>query len=163
MRPSKLPSDAELLKKEAAGLSHAEIAAEFGVTRQAVTKRFNLMDRYARQEYRDVAKVLPWDLASLPAKDVIHNDESFMGLRAFVRQRMGAEVSARSRLALRTFMNHVEAGEVLTLDPVQGVRWVSRGSEGDEPLVIRWPEGEPRDDRTALFRFTPAQSDVTAE
>ncbi|WP_369272402.1 hypothetical protein AB5J55_22560 [Streptomyces sp. R11] len=156
MRPSKLPSDAELLKKEAAGLSHAEIAAEFGVTRQAVTKRFNLMDRYARQEYRDVAKVLPWDLASLPAKDVIHNDESFMGLRAFVRQRMGAEVSVRSQLALRTFLNHLNAGEVLTLDPVQGVQWVKRDPQRDGPLAIRWPEGEPWDDRTDLFRFLPA-------
>lgn len=162
MRPPKLPSDAELLKREAAGLTHKEIADEFHVSRQAVTKRFNDMDRYARAEYRDVARVLPWNIAEHPAKDSIHKDESFMGLRAYVRERMGAVVSPRSLLALRTFRKHVEAGEVLTLDPIQGAQWVRRDSERDESLVIRWPEGVPKDERAALFRFSPDQDEAIA-
>ncbi|MGQ5602961.1 hypothetical protein [Streptomyces sp. EKS3.2] len=163
MRPSKLPSDAELLKREAAGLSHAEIAAEFGVTRQAVTKRFNLMEKYARQEYREVTNVLPWDLAQHSDKDGLKNSEAFTGLRAYVRQRMGGEVSPRSELALRTFWNHLESGEVLTLDPVQGARWVRRDPERDDDLVIRWPDDVDQDERTDVFRFSPAQGEATPE
>lgn len=163
MRPPKLPSDVELLKREAAGLSHAEIGAEFDVSRQAVTKRFNKMDRYARQAYRDVTNVLPWDLTDFPDKDALKNSEAFTGLRAYVRQRMGGEVSPRTELALRTFWNHLDAGEVLALDKVQGAHWVRRDPERDKDLVIRWPEGTPQDERMGLFRFTPAQSEATAE
>ncbi len=163
MRPPKLPSDAELLKLEAAGLTHKEIGVKFGVSRQAVTKRFNGMDKYARQEYRDVAKVLPWDLEDFPDKDALKNSEAFTGLRAYVRGRMGGGVSPRSELALRTFWNHLTAGEVLALDDVQGAHWVRRDPERDKDLVIRWPEDVPQDERMGLFRFTPAQSEATAE
>ncbi|MEV5913358.1 hypothetical protein AB0M00_31210 [Streptomyces chartreusis] len=162
-RPPKLPNDVELLKREAAGLSHAEIAAEFDVSRQAVTKRFNAMEKYARQEYREVAKLLPWDLTIHPERDAISKDESFMGLRAWVRQRLGYKVSARSELALRVFWAHLDAGEVLELDPAQGVQWVRRDPERDKDLVVRWPNGVDHDERTKLFRFTAAQSEATPE
>jgi hypothetical protein len=161
MRPSKLPEDSELLKLEAAGFTHAEIGAQFGVSRQAVTKRFNAMDRYARQEYRDITPMLPWDLTTHPAKDAISKDESMIGLRAFLRQRMNTKVTKRSELALHVFWFHIKAGEVLDLDPVQGVRWVQRDEKRDGSLVIRWPEGVPQDERTELFRFSPAQSTST--
>lgn len=161
MRPRLLPTDVELLKLEAAGFSHQAIADQYGVSRQAVTKRFNLMDKYARQAFKDVTNVLPWDVANYHDKDELKNSEAFTGLRAYVRQRMGGEVSPRSELALRTFWNHLESGEVLTLDPVQGVCWVRREPERDGSLVIRWPEDVPRDERTSLFRYTPAQSEST--
>ncbi|MFE9442505.1 hypothetical protein ACFYO2_26715 [Streptomyces sp. NPDC006602] len=163
MRRPILPSDTELLKKEEAGLTHREIGIEFGVSRQAVTKRFNAMGKYVRAAYRDATALLPWDLTNHPAKDALRKDESFWGLRAFVRQQMGGEVSKRSELALRTFENHIKAGQVLDLDPVQGVRWVRREPERDGSLVIRWPDDVPQDERTALFRYSPAQSGATAE
>ncbi|MGW1673278.1 hypothetical protein [Streptomyces sp. NPDC002324] len=163
MRKPILPGDTELLKLEEAGLTHSEIGKRYGVSRQAVTKRFNAMGKYVRAAYRDATAVLPWDLASHPARDSLRKDESFMGLRAFVREQMGAEVSERSALALRTFHNHIKAGEVLDLDPVQGACWVRREDERDGSLVIRWPEGVPRDERTALLHYTPAQSGATAE
>ncbi|MFB7027170.1 MULTISPECIES: helix-turn-helix domain-containing protein [unclassified Streptomyces] len=163
MRPSKLPSDNELLKLEAAGLTHKQIAEEFQVSRQAVTKRFNNMDRYARQEYRDVTPLLPWDLTVHPDKDAISKHESMMGLRAFLRQRAQGTVTPRSELALRAFLAHVLAGQVLELDPRRGVQWVRRDEGRDGSLVIRWPEGVPQDERTKLFRFSPGQSEATAE
>ncbi|GGU71487.1 hypothetical protein GCM10010275_02000 [Streptomyces litmocidini] len=163
MRPPKLPEDSELLKLEAAGFTHAEIGAQFGVSRQAVTKRFNAMGRYARQEYRNVTPILPWDLATHPAKGAISKDHSMMGLRAFLRQRMNSKVTARSELALRSFWTHVQAGEVLDLDPVQGLRWVRRDDKRDGSLVIRWPEGVPQDERTELFRFHAPQSATAQE
>lgn len=163
MRPPKLPEDSELLKLEAAGLTHQEIGKKYDVSRQAVTKRFNAMDKYARQEYRDVTPLLPWDVKTYPAKDAISRDESMIGLRAFLRQRAGNTLTARAELALKVFWFHVQAGEVLNLDPVQGVQWVPRDEKRDGSLVIRWPEDVPRDERTEMFRFAAAQSAPTRQ
>ncbi|MEU5577793.1 hypothetical protein ABZ791_10675 [Streptomyces huasconensis] len=151
MKPRLLPKeDIELLKLEALGLSYVEIAKQYGVSRQAVQKRFGLMGVYVRAAHRSVTEILPWDLSDHPAKDKIKRSESFMGLRAFIRKRVGAEVSDRSELALRTFMNHVRADEVLHLDPVTGPVWVRRNSK-DGTMVIRWPEDVTRDERVQLF------------
>ncbi|MFE6226885.1 hypothetical protein [Streptomyces sp. NPDC057854] len=163
MRPAKLPGDSELLRLEAAGLTHAEIAARYDVSRQAVTKRFNQMDRYPRQQFRDVTAVLPWDISTYPAKHEITHNESMIGLRAFLLQQAGSELSGRHTLALRVFTSHVKAGEVLELDPVQGLRWVQRDEVRDGSLVIRWPEGVPQDERTAMFRLPAAQSPPAGE
>ncbi|WAB08825.1 helix-turn-helix DNA binding domain protein [Streptomyces phage Success] len=160
MRPRILPSDVELLKLEAAGFSHQAIADQYGVKRQAVTKAFNLMDKYKRQAYKDVTNVLPWDLANHPDKDALKNSESFTGLRAWVRQRMGGDVSSRSELALRTFRNHLEAGEVLSLDPVQGVCWVKRDPERE---TILSSSGGPRACRRTSGRPCSATAQLRAD
>lgn len=149
-RPSLLPSDAELLKLDAAGLTHREIGDQYGVSRQAVTLRFNNMGEYAQAARRDVSAVLPWDLTQHPASSTLKNSEAYMGLRAFVRQRLGVETSPRAQLSLKTFLNHLRAGEILDLDPVRGVVWVSRKPQ-DGTLVIRWPADVARDERAKLL------------
>jgi hypothetical protein len=156
MRPRVLPDNAKLLMMEAAGMTHAQIAETYKVSRQAVTKRFNAMGEYSQASNREVTAVIPWDLRNHPGKHRLKDSEEYQGLRAFLRERMGLPVSPRSRLALKWFMNHVESGEVLTLDAERGVRYVPR-EERDGSLVIRWPEDEPQDERTALFRLRAAQ------
>jgi hypothetical protein len=157
MRRPILPDNAELLKLEAAGLTHSEIAKKYGVSRQAVTKRFNDMGEYRRGPLQDVTAVLPWDVANHPAKAKLWRQQPYVGLRALLRERMGAEVSPRSRAALRAFLNHVQNGEVLNLDDVQGAHYVPRDPERDGSLVVRWPEGVPQDERTPLFHLPAAQ------
>ncbi|WP_338781754.1 hypothetical protein [Streptomyces sp. DG1A-41] len=144
-------------------MTHQEIADIYGVTRQAVTKRFNLdMGEYKRGRLQDVTKALPWDLAAHPAKSKLKDQESFLGLRAFLRAKLGITLSDRSKQALRAFLNHIMSGEVLTLDDAQGARYVRRDVRDIPDLVIRWPEDVPRDDRMGLFRLSPAQQTSVA-
>jgi hypothetical protein len=146
-----LPSDTELAKLQEAGLSHQEIADRFNVSRQAVTKRFNNMGEFVRAVTRDVAAVLPWDLSQHPAKSKLKDSVHYLGLRAFVRQELGFEVSNRGKRALTTFTNHVRAGEVLELDEVLGFVWAPYVPARDGDLVIRWPKSVPQDDRANLL------------
>ncbi|MFJ8930609.1 hypothetical protein ACIRLA_28900 [Streptomyces sp. NPDC102364] len=154
-RPRKLPeSDLELLKLEAAGHTHREIGAKFGVSRQAVTLRFNQMGEYVQAARKDVSAVLPWDLSQHPASSKLKDSEAYIGLRAFVRQRLGLELSARGQLSLKTFLNHVRAGEILSLHAVHGFEWEPWDSARDGDIVIRWPEGVPRDKNAELLTRT---------
>ncbi|MGW0575789.1 hypothetical protein ACWD25_07420 [Streptomyces sp. NPDC002920] len=162
-RKRTLPDNAELLKLEEAGVSHAEIAAEYGVSRQAVTKLYNNMGTYLTEPVvQDVTSALPWDLAKLPAKSKLRDQDAYIGLRAFLRQQMGAEVSPRSQVSLRAFLNHVADGEVLELHRDHGARWVKRDPVRDGSLVIRWPEDVPQDHRTDFFRLRPVQEHSSA-
>lgn len=157
MRPRVLPDNATLLMEEAAGLSHTDIAAKYGVTRQAVHKRFAAMGEYRRKQYTSVAELLPWDFAGNPISRKLRQQSGFLGLRAYIRKRLGQELSPRSEEAMRRFLAHIADGKVLELDDVQGARYVERDPERDESLIIRWPEGVPKDERTDLFRYPPGQ------
>ncbi|MGI5196946.1 hypothetical protein ACQEVY_25505 [Streptomyces sp. CA-288835] len=157
MRKRVLPDNAELLKKVEAGMTHEDIAKEYGVSHQAVTKHFNSMGEYRKGPQSDVTSVLPWDLSNHPQKQKISCQRSFLGLRAFLRERMGLEVSRRSQQDLRAFLNHVERGEVLELDDAEGARYVQRDPVRDGSLVIRWPAKVPKGDRTDLFHWEAGQ------
>jgi hypothetical protein len=121
------------------------------------------LGEYARAATMDeafrVAAVLPWDVANHPAKERLWSQQPYLGLRAFLRDRMGLEVSPRSQIALRAFLNHVRAGDVLALDDAQGAHYVPQDPAKDGALVIRWPEGVPRDERVGFFEFAPGQRD----
>ncbi|MEU5957572.1 hypothetical protein [Streptomyces sp. NPDC047525] len=151
-RPSILPSDKELLKLEAAGLTHQQIGDEYGVSRQAVTKRFNTMGLFVQAIRRDVSVVLPWDLSQVPNRSKLKDSVTYIGLRAYVRDQLGAEVSPRAERALKTFVNHVQAGEILELDSTEGLRWATYAPEQDGDLILRWPESAKKDKRVNLFR-----------
>lgn len=147
----KLPDNVELLKLQEADLSHQEIADRFGVTRQAVTWRFNQLNKFSRGPLRKVSECIPWDLSDPRLKRKVWSQEPYMGLRAFIQTRLGAEVGRRSELALKAFLNRIAKGEVLTLDPEHGVHYVQRDPERDGALVIRWPAEVSRDERAKLF------------
>ncbi|MFE9660323.1 hypothetical protein [Streptomyces sp. NPDC005955] len=160
MRPRKLPNDLELLELEAAGLKHWEIGDRYNVSRQAVTKAFNNMDVYRRGAFHAATARLPWDVAAHPAREAIKDSEAFAGLRALVRERMGVELSDRSRRSLRAFFYNVNSGRVLTLAP-EGPVWARRrDSDGD--MVIRWPEGAPAPTpgEVRLFSLAPTGDDM---
>lgn len=161
MRPRLLPDNAKLLLLEAAGLSHEQIAKKYGVSRQAVTKRFNDMGEYRRAHWQDATGLLPWDIARHPDKAKIRRQTAYAGLRAFLRKQLGQTLSPRSQETLRQFLDHINSGEVLELDSVQGVRYVQRDPERDGSLVIRWPEGVPRDERIAYFHLSAVQEPST--
>ncbi|MCY0941900.1 hypothetical protein [Streptomyces antarcticus] len=158
----KLPDNVELLKLQEAGLTHQEIADRFAATRQAVTLRFNEMQKYSRGPLRKVTESIPWDLSDPVLKRKVWSQEPYMGLRAFVQGRLGAEVGRRSELALKAFLNRVTKGEVLCLDSERGVHYVPRDPQQDGDLiVIRWPAGVPRDERWRLFEL-PADDAMSA-
>lgn len=147
-----LPDNAELLKLEEAGLTHQEIAERYGVTRQAVTWRFNDMGEFKRGKLQDVTEAMPWALSDHPAKKALWKQAAFLGLRAFLRERLGMDVSDRSRQALKAFLNRVENGEVLTVED-RGACYVARDRDLDGDLAIRWPADVPKDERVELFEL----------
>ncbi|MGN7135816.1 hypothetical protein [Streptomyces pseudogriseolus] len=145
---------------EAAGLSHEQIAEMYGVTRQAVTKRFGDMGEYRRAQFQDVNALLPWDVAHHPLKHKLKQQSGYLGLRAFLRKQLGQTLSPRSQAAMRRFLAHVEAGEVLDLDEIQGAHFVKTDQMRDGSLVVRWPLGVPKDERSELFRYVPGQGEA---
>ncbi|MER5883100.1 GcrA family cell cycle regulator [Streptomyces sp. NPDC001941] len=154
MRRPILPGDTELAKLWEAGLSHAEIARQFGVSRQAVNKRFNRMGVTPRAGQLTVTDILPWDLASFPQKGMLRQQEPYIGLRAFVRKRIGENLSARSELARKSFVAQIGKGLVLDIDPSVGAHYVKRDPKRDGTLVIRWPEDVPRgEEATNIFQI----------
>ncbi|WP_406305792.1 hypothetical protein OHA61_30805 [Streptomyces sp. NBC_00885] len=139
-----LPDNLTLLKLEAAGKTHDQIAEEYKVTRQAVTYRFNQLERYKKGPKALLLSILPWDISERPDKKRLSNQVGFEGLRNFLKKRTGQDLSPRGQESLRAFLGHMEAGEVLTLDEELGFVYVERVSD-DGNLVIRWPEGEERE------------------
>ncbi|MFJ3634642.1 hypothetical protein [Streptomyces sp. NPDC090112] len=155
----KLPDNVQLLMLQEAGKSHQEIADEYRTTRQAVTWRFNEMEKYSRGPLKQVTESIPWDISDRDLKRKVWKQEPYMGLRAYVQTRLGAEVGPRAELALKAFRNRIARGEVLALDPVRGVHYVPR-DPSDGNLVIRWPADVPRDDdRAALFELPQPEAD----
>lgn len=147
-----LPDNLELLTLDAAGKSHQEIADKFGVTRQAVQKRFSAMGLHIKGPKGRLAASLPWDIAGREDKRRLKNSTPFHGLRAFLRVRFGEQLTARSQVALSHFESHLKAGEVLALFDGEGFVYVPRrAADGD--LVVRWPKGATR---------TPAQDALFA-
>ncbi|MFB7782057.1 hypothetical protein ACFC1D_04970 [Streptomyces vinaceus] len=154
-----LPDNYRLLALEEAGLSHQQIADRYNVTRQAVTWRFdNHLKIKKRAHFQEVTSLMPWDVASHPAKDRLKGQAAFLGLRAYLRRRLDMEVSPRSEQALKAFLNRVSHGEVLAVGDT-GAHYVSREA-ADGNLVIRWPAGVPRyEERVELFQLElPEQS-----
>lgn len=157
---AKLPSDIALLKLKAAGFKHWEIAEQYGVSRQAVTYRFNAMKIYMREKDSEVTEALPWDFSSFSesVKRKLWSDEAMLGLRSYVRQQLGAELSERGEEAMRAFLGHVARGEVLAVNEEVGSLYVPRDELKDEGLVVRWPVGVPRDSRALLLGLPQAPS-----
>jgi len=138
-----LPDHLELAKLTAAGMTQEEIAARYGVSQSAVSAKLTRNNRYAKGAQSPVSSALPWNIANHPEKRRITNQAAFRGLRYLVRQRMGDTLTERAFKDLRNFLDHVREGEVLALG-VDGFEYVPR-RETDGELVIRWPEGVPRD------------------
>ncbi|MEU4492609.1 hypothetical protein AB0F96_03855 [Streptomyces sp. NPDC023998] len=148
-----LPDNLTLLKHNAAGMTEPEMAKLYGVSQQAVAWRLNGLGVYKKGRKAPVMSLLPWDISAHPDKKRLSNQNSFAGLRSFLRKKFGEELSDRAEIDLRAFLRHLEAGEVLTFDEGQGFIYVPRSSE-DGNLAIRWPEGHEKPDSRALGMLT---------
>lgn len=161
-----LPDNLQLLKHEEQGMTHQEIADLYRVTRQAVTYRFNAMGEYKRGNLSGVSESLPWDFSAYPPelKRKIWSQDTFLGLRTYVRLQLGETVSRRAQLSLRAFLNRVRSGDVLAVDMERGAHYVPRDVVRDGSLVVRWPEGVPRDHRVSLLQLPPeAEADAPVQ
>ncbi|MFD7552986.1 hypothetical protein ACFV9E_00390 [Streptomyces sp. NPDC059835] len=155
-----LPDNYKLLELEEAGFTHLQIAKQYGTTRQAVTYRFGeKLQMKKRAHFQEVTSLMPWDVASHPAKARLKQQAAFLGLRAYLRHRLDMEVSPRSAQAMKAFLNHVSNGEVLAVGAT-GAHYVRREAT-DGNLVIRWPADVPRhDEQLELFALeVPVQED----
>jgi predicted DNA-binding protein YlxM (UPF0122 family) len=134
-RPRTLPDDWVLLQmRDAEGYSEAEIAAEYGVTRDAVSKRFKRMGHPSRQGFRDV---LPW-----PIPQRHHALYAAQRLKAHIKERRGESLSETALKRLRDWQERLQRdGVVLDYtndDSGNPWRYLPR-EESDNRLVIRWP------------------------
>jgi transcriptional regulator with XRE-family HTH domain len=142
-RPRTLPDDWVLLQmRDAEGYTGKEIASRYGVTPQAVSKRFQKMNRPGQLNLREI---LPWQ--------VRERDQGLyaaMRLVSQIKERKGEELSDTSLKRLRSWQERLRRDQVV-LDYTQvdvGSPWqyVPRIAE-DHRLVIRWPAGhEPPTD-----------------
>ncbi|WP_030386517.1 hypothetical protein [Streptomyces sp. NRRL S-241] len=148
-----LPDNYELLALDEAGFTHEQIAAQYKVTRQAVTWRFDHhLKIKKRAHFQEVTSLMPWDVAAHPAKARLKQQAAFLGLRAYLRSRLDMEVSPRSAQAMKAFLNRVANGEVLAVGPM-GAHYVPR-EPADGNLVVRWPADAPRhEERLELFEL----------
>lgn len=134
-RPRTLPDDWVLLQmRDAEGHTEAEIAKVYGVTPQAVSKRFKQMGHPSRLSFRDV---LPWQITQKH-----HALYAAQRLKAHIKERRGEELSETALKRLRDWQERLRR-ESVVLDYRQsdiGNPWqyVPR-TVADNRLVIRWP------------------------
>jgi transcriptional regulator with XRE-family HTH domain len=139
-RPRTLPDDWVLLQmRDAEGYTEAEIASNYGVTPQAVSKRFKKMGHPSRSSFRDV---LPWQITSKH-----HALYAAQRLKAHIKERRGEELSDTARKRLRDWRERLRRDGVVLdyrqLDIGDPWQYVPR-TEADNRLVIRWPaDAEP--------------------
>jgi transcriptional regulator with XRE-family HTH domain len=154
MMTSRTPDFITLQKYRAAtNKSFAQIGKDFGVSRQYISYLYNQAAQGARPTAPMIKDLLPWDIASHPAKARIGRQEPYVGLRAFLRQQLGEELSARSRVSLNGFYRHLREHKVLELS-ADGLSWVPRRPE-DGNLVVRWPKEAEMDGRAEFFQLPP--------
>ncbi|MEW1672029.1 hypothetical protein AB0O47_02095 [Streptomyces noursei] len=155
---TKLPSDAVLVKMFHLGLSDDEIAAEYGVQRQAVNWRFMQMDPplhrkpIAIRVTEMVNKI--WDVKTdRSGVDTHHNKYAFKNLKVWLRLRLGDSVSASQQASAERFIRRlIRDNTVVDYDRSSPDGWqlVPR-VPADGRRIIRWPAGQPLPD-TAMQR-----------
>lgn len=134
----------EIHKLLSAGWDQERIGERFGVDQSAVSHRLGRMGIRLKGPQSKTTAALPWNLADHPDKRRLVNQAPFRGLRYFLRKRDGQELTERAEKDLKAFLNRIQEGQVLALLDGAGFAYVPR-EDGDGDLVVRWPEGAPRD------------------
>ncbi|MFI9202623.1 hypothetical protein [Streptomyces sp. NPDC053048] len=149
-----LPDTETLLKLRGEGWTQPQIAKRFGVSQQAVSERLNRAKVFTKGPKSTVTSAIPWDLSERSDRHRISKLSPYLGIRTFIKMKLGEALSGQERKHLRAFLGHVKSGEVLDLDE-QGFLYRKR-LPSDGSLVIRWPEGVEKDPAvTALFERWP--------
>jgi hypothetical protein len=167
MAMSKLPSDAELTKLFVLGqMNNREIADTYGVTPQAVNKRFQKLGLERRPFSNDasaeIAKV--WRVHATQEAGSHHAMFPIQSLRLWLRLRLGdRELSNRQRRDALNFEKRVrEKNVVLAYDPDKEKPWSWEARQSrDDRLVVRYPyeKGSPPLADLKLFRLPDVPSE----
>ncbi|MEU1176544.1 hypothetical protein ABZ464_02650 [Streptomyces sp. NPDC005820] len=157
---TKLPSDAEMTKLFVLGqLNNREIAELYGVTPQAVNKRFQKLGLerrpFANDANAEIAKV--WKVEATQEAGSHHAMFSIQSLRLWLRLRLGdRELSERQRRDAMNFEKRVrDKGVVLAYDPEKREKpfsWEPREPR-DDRLVVRYPKEKGTPPLAELTRF----------
>jgi hypothetical protein len=139
MRPSTIDLERALEMRESTNPETGqrymlrEIADYFGVSVQAVSKRFK-----EHKERRRVGGLPPWPWRFAP-DHVNHGEPLYRLMQAYRRHEAGLECSAaevKQANALRKWAARLDAA--VTYDPERGFLWVKRRLEdSDEMFVVR--------------------------
>ncbi|MFH8346773.1 hypothetical protein [Streptomyces sp. NPDC018045] len=149
---TKLPTDATLRKLFHLGVSDKKIAEQYDVSVQAVNKRMRKMDLHRKPIATEVTDVLnrAWSVKSVEGPESHHSRRAMKGLKYFLRQQLGDQLTENQKQYVRNLLARVEAeGVVLDYDrdSVEGIVFRPRQPE-DGRRILRWPVGidlpEPR-------------------
>lgn len=141
---AKLPSDAELRKLFHLGWTDDELAAQYGVRKQAVNKRRIGMGLYQKPTATRVTEMVneAWDVRTTSGGDSHHAQRPMQAMKYFVRQQLGDQLSPPQERRVQNLLDRMaREGEILDYNPETGIRFVPRAPE-DGRRVMRWPEGK---------------------
>ncbi|MFE0773902.1 hypothetical protein [Streptomyces sp. NPDC058861] len=164
-----LPSNAVLAKLHFSGLSDAQIAKRYGVTRQAVNKRLGLMEISSMPEHRAKAHALvPWDVKTVQYGGGSHHTAyPLEGLKMYLRRLMGdPSLSKRQEADAGRFERKLLKNPGLVLDydrdSEAGFYWRERTPQ-DGTLIIAWPldKEKPAED-LELLEMPSGEKEVQA-
>jgi hypothetical protein len=141
-------TDAILVKLFHLGKTDREIADQYGVTVQAVSKRRVKLDLIRKPVSRQVNEWLAtrWQVFSPQEGTGHHNRYSAKALRVWLRRRLGDDTLSAKQIDMadRWERRLRREGTVLCYDPTTEEGWYYRfRTKADNRLVIDWPRDLP--------------------
>ncbi|MFF1908634.1 hypothetical protein [Kitasatospora sp. NPDC058218] len=144
---AQLPSDAEMSKLFALGVSDRDIADKYGVTTQAVSWRWKKLGLQRNAIIDEVSELVGsvWSVVSHPGAGSHHKTSKAQSLRYYLRVRLGdKELSDRNLATAASFEKTMRRrGHVLDYSREDGFFFVPRTPD-DEDFIIRWPRDKVR-------------------
>lgn len=144
---ARLPDDDQMRRYFSLGWRDSEVAEEYGVTRQAVQKRWRKLGLKRAPFVSEVTDLLNqgWDFpeeGETAAGSTRAKWHSRM-LRSFLRRRLGDVLVSRETDRVRAWATSLrEENAIMIYTAERGWHPVPRES-GDRPWVVRWPSGRP--------------------
>ncbi|MBT2383883.1 hypothetical protein [Streptomyces sp. ISL-11] len=129
-----LPSIVKLLELYDGGMSQPDIAARYGVSKQAVSK---VMAPYmAQTNAKKVAALIPWQMVDG------HHHKAYVAkcVKALMRRRLMDDTLTDAQMKWADRIARRLRDEVLDYDPATTEGWLFRArEETDGQLFFRWP------------------------
>ncbi|MFI6682578.1 hypothetical protein [Streptomyces sp. NPDC050485] len=161
---TKLPSDAELAKMFHLGVSDALLAEQYGVTVQAVNKRFvnmGLRKKPTAVRVNELVKSI-WDVKTSRSGPSHHNAYVLKNLKVYMRVQLGDTVSqTQQREADWLIGRLLRDNTVIDYAPETEDGWLYVPREpSDGRRIIRWPAGKelPGGELQKAMEFPPDES-----
>ncbi|GGZ29330.1 hypothetical protein [Streptomyces poonensis] len=162
----KLPGNDVLEQLHLLGMSDAEIAARYEVTRQAVNKR--LVDMELRSKSRYVAHahdLVPWQVKTVQGgKGTHHTAYPLESLKLYLRALMeDPHMTPRQVTDAERFERRLlnDPRKVLDYDRDKGFFWRYREPE-DGSLIVAWPKDVPSKEKNMELLEMPKEAKLAA-